>query len=1007
MTDQGHFPNMDLGPAGLMHEQTFNEALADALRARRKVWREDKNSVLAERYDVLDARMLRPDILVKPPDIYPVVVEVEFGDRPAFGDARKKLGKKVAGISLPVRSAIAVGAPTEIRQWSNQYLRDRLAHPSSLEMHFAILSANVKGTEEADVVLDDKEVHVWPEAGYMVGTVEDLAVLCEYAAAPPVLVSETAEDIAREIHSLADSLFVSLPPGVAKEIAGTLGQHDERQGLRMACCIWLTSLRLHDLLAAKSESLMKSGLRPITQVAYRSVLESTLTLGDILGEWDKILKVNYGSIFSAARASLHLRIPTVAGGDMLNALSRLAAQIAVLRLGNRVDFAGELFPRLLDDREETAAHYTLPETAELLATLAVERIPMDDWSSRDAVAALKVADLACGTGALLRAAYRCIRQEHEAAGGQAADLHRAMMEHSITGLDINVLASHMTAAGLSTTEIETEYETDNIAAVDVKGGRTGSLELLESEQISDITGQLARAATNNHNHEKPVNVGVADHSQDLIIQNPPYSRARGDRKMFDVTGITERQRQRSVDRLKSIRSKLRRDGNEMTNGQAGLGADFSALADRKLKAGGVLATVLPLTAAKAESWEGFRRTIEREYEQILVIAFPSHEGAMMSADTHMNEMLLIATKRQESKSDDEDARVACINLSAAPTSMTEAYWYARRIIEESIDWSVEGSAIVHGFGKQIGSRTVSRVIRPGFPWFAGGMQNHHIAAASAELMGGRLYSPHDLNHREFGLELTTLGKIATIGPTHHLIGHVRGAESIGAFTFDKITPEVYPVYPSLWAADAGAQKSILTLPTHSGDAAVKDDDVLRGMLAYKSDLFISRNLRMTTQALAAARTQEPAMGGSTWTALLSNDEGVRAALAIWLNSTPGLMIRIAYAQITQPGRSRMQVKALAGLPVPDFAADSEAGERARSTARGRYDALAELPMEPVSYSFRDETRHRVDEAALEMLGLAEEQDAGRAVASLRNMWCREPSVHGGTAKIMRALGLRQ
>ena len=382
MVNQGHFSNMDLGPAGRMHEQTFNEALADALRARRKAWREDKDSVLAERYGVLDARMLRPDILVMPPDIYPVVIEVEFGERPAFADARRKLGKRVAGMSLPVRSAIAVGVPTEIRSWSNKYLRDRLAHPSNLEMRFALLSANVKGDEKGEVVLEGKDIHVWPEQGYVTGTVEDLAVLCEYAAAPPALVSEIAGNIAREIHALADALFVRLPPGVAKDIAGTLGQHDEKQGLRMACCIWLTSLRLQDLLATKSDSLMKSGLRPITPAAHMSVLESTLTIGGILEEWDKILEVNYGSIFSAARASLHYRIPSVTGGDMLNALSRLAIQVAVLRLGNRVDFAGELFPMLLDDREETAAHYTLPETAELLAILAVERLSMGDWSSR-------------------------------------------------------------------------------------------------------------------------------------------------------------------------------------------------------------------------------------------------------------------------------------------------------------------------------------------------------------------------------------------------------------------------------------------------------------------------------------------------------------------------------------------------------------------------------------------------------------------------------------------------
>ncbi len=50
------------------------------------------------------------------------------------------------------------------------------------------------------------------------------------------------------------------------------------------------------------------------------------------------------------------------------------------------------------------------------------------------------------------------------------------MEQSITGLAINSLASHMTAAGLSTAEIATEYHTAHIAAVAVLGGNTGSPE---------------------------------------------------------------------------------------------------------------------------------------------------------------------------------------------------------------------------------------------------------------------------------------------------------------------------------------------------------------------------------------------------------------------------------------------------------------------------------------------------------------------------------------------------
>ena len=579
MSTQQNSPNMPTGPLGQMHEQTFNTALSDAIRARRKAWLDDEQSVIAERQQVFDdAGKERPDILVAPPDIYPVVIEVEWGN-PAFGDARNRLGRLVSGTPFPVRSAIAVGAPNEIRNWSNGQLLDRLAEPNGLELRYAVLSANIAGgSTEIDVTDDD--VIYWPDyPNFVTGTVEDLAVLCEYAAAPPTLVSRTASQVAASIHSLADYLHRNMPPEVSASIANGLGQRQELQGLRMACCIWLTSLRLHNLLASNSATLRQQGLRSIAEL--RTAGNGSITLGDLRIEWDRILSINYGSIFNTARNALDDRIPDDVGSTTLSQLAGTAERIAALRLGNRVDFAGELFPLLLDDREETAAHYTLPETAELLGQLAVGRISLGDWASETEAANLKVADLACGTGALLRSSYHGIRRRHESAGGDATHLHRTMMERSITGLDINSLASHMTAAGLSTAEIATEYHTAHIAAVAVMGGNTGSLELLESEQITDITGQLARTAT--ANSDQPTFIPVPHQSQDLIIQNPPYSRARGDRRMFDVTGITEPQRQRSVRRLRAIRNSLRDAGNEMPDGQAGLGADFSALAGKKLK----------------------------------------------------------------------------------------------------------------------------------------------------------------------------------------------------------------------------------------------------------------------------------------------------------------------------------------------------------------------------------------------------------------------------------------
>ncbi len=999
---QASQPDISAGPVGLMHEQTFNEALAEALRQRRKTWREDARYVIAERQQALsDAGRERPDVLLAPPDIYPIVIEVEWGE-PAFADARRRLGRRVAGTSFPVRSAIAVGAPPEIRSWSTDYLRRRLAEPDGITLSYAALSANVEGNE-TEITLTDAEVSAWPEPpNFVAGTVDDLAALCEYAAEPPGLVMLTAGRVAAQIHSLADYLYRRLPPGVAGDIAAGLGQRQEMQGLRMACCIWLTSMRLQNLLAAGSGAMQRNGLR--STAALRADAYGAITLGHVRAEWDKILAVNYGSIFNTARNALDVRIPDSVGADVMLRLAEIAELITALRLGNRVDFAGELFPLLLDDREETAAHYTLPETAELLARLAAARLDLPAWSDADAVGNLRIADMACGTGTLLRAAYRHIRSRHEEAGGTADDLHRVMIEQSLTGLDINALAAHMTAAGISITEIATEYHSANIAAVDVQNGATGSLELLEYEQITDITGQSARTAAGGL--EQPVIIPVPHHSQDLVIQNPPYSRARGERRMFDVTGITEKQRRRSMNRLTQLRDKLRNAGSEMPDAQAGLGADFSALAGKKLKPGGVFATVLPLTAAHAESWEGFRRAVEKEYREITAIAFTAHEGAMMSADTYMNEMLLVATRRDKGDTA-ESGPVTCVNISAIPGTLTEAFWYARWLddIRQSGERGETGG-VIHRAGMRIGSWTAIRPPAAGFPWFALGVQNHHLVAVAGELFAGRLHSPENLQSWQLGLAMTTLDQVVGIGPTHHLIGHVRGArEVIGAFTFDPVTPEFLPVYPALWAADAETQTRMLASPTHEGQPAIRDVDELRRMLARRSDLFVSRNLRMTSQALAAARTDRSMMGGSTWTALTSDNDDVKSALAIWLNSTLSLLMRISYAQTTQPGRARLQIRGVAGFPVPDFAADTPAGEQARTVARERIGELLTLELQPVSYAFRDPNRHRIDQVALEMLGLGEDASAVAAVAALRDQWCREPSVHGGNREVARALGI--
>ena len=72
-----------------------------------------------------------------------------------------------------------------------------------------------------------------------------------------------------------------------------------------------------------------------------------------------------------------------------------------------------------------------------------------DWSDAEAIGKLRIADFACGTGALLSAVYEQIAAKHERAGGDPAALHRAMMEDVLYGCDVMPSAIHITGSTLS------------------------------------------------------------------------------------------------------------------------------------------------------------------------------------------------------------------------------------------------------------------------------------------------------------------------------------------------------------------------------------------------------------------------------------------------------------------------------------------------------------------------------------------------------------------------------
>ena len=88
------------------------------------------------------------------------------------------------------------------------------------------------------------------------------------------------------------------------------------------------------------------------------------------------------------------------------------------------DLTGRIFQRLIADRKYLATFYTRPESAALLARLAVAKLDGVDWADAGAIGSLRIGDFACGTGALLSAVYEQVAGRHQRAGGDLATLHR-------------------------------------------------------------------------------------------------------------------------------------------------------------------------------------------------------------------------------------------------------------------------------------------------------------------------------------------------------------------------------------------------------------------------------------------------------------------------------------------------------------------------------------------------------------------------------------------------------
>ena len=952
----------NISNTGLVSEQEFNIALAGALAECRPHW---DNRVYAEKRQMLDGAKVA-DILIMPDMIEPVTVECAYENTANIdGDAIARLGCHTRETGRQILTSVAVKIPKEVKNLQGINAVANWLKKGLLEYAVYSHGQNNLANKKWSIRYPDGAEN----KGYIKGNVSDLTTLIELSAMPNETIQNEVEDAVNTVYGQAAYMMRQFDESLQSNIAQHVGQPADEHAMRVTVCVWLNALVLHGQLAEagvkkKNGELLKSPW------IMEDPLHSMLT-----DEWKAILEVNYHSVFKPAIGALHemnKRSARVAN-DIVRSLAKQANRICLLRLNMVGGIGADMFPLLAADRKETAAFYTRPEVAELLSGMAFnllkEKISIPN----------KIADFACGTGTLLKAAYRsALRHSIQQSGKPANEFHQHYMENCLFGADIQPIATHLTAAGLAGMAPEIPFKHSNIVCADVRNGQAGSLELIKTTYLGDMFQQIEGPDNRETKFEAP------DSVFDLCIMNPPYTSAHGGKKLFDISGLSEKERLDSIKKLSCLMK-----SSKIYSGKAGMALAFATLADNKLREGGVFAFVLPLSAAAQGSWRRFRKYMLGHYSDVIVVSAPQS----FSADTNMREMLICARKI----SNNGNGKLTIINLRRIPRDFVEAHEISRALRNLK-----EGDLMIgeHVFA----TCSIARPQR-GDAWGELGAQAHEITTIASQLTNGILWDAGLVEKKEIPIPFKQLYQYVEIGPSHDSIGHPLDGDGRGAFVMRKIRAGDN-VNLSFWRADHKNQRQLLCEPTHHGVTVKNREKLAKQMLEKQSTLFISRGLSVASQTIAAAITKDSCMGGRAWAAMLC-PKNARAAYCFWFNSIFGLITRWHYGGKQQLGRLQMQIKDIKDFPCPVFTGNSKEAKHARKIANEMFPQLKKLPLQECCMAWQDENRKKIDETVLRMLWAdSTQKELQKQILSaqkLRELWCKEMSVHGNKKDAVTAL----
>ena len=772
--------------------------------------------------------------------------------------------------------------------------------------------------------------------------------------------------------------------------------------------IWLNALLFQELLA---RNLQVSNLprkfrnrvipRPEPNGHPRKIRE----------QWEAILEINWWPIFHVACESLRAAPPHEAS-LALRGLIVVAEDIAVKGVIRRHDVAGRIFHRLLGTRKFLASNYTTIPAAVLLAGLAFDgrRAPWGciDWSSPSDVAKLRIVDPACGSGTLLMAALQEALTLHRRAGGESESqgaMTRLLLENALHGYDVVPAALHLTAATLSMAETRQLIGPMPLYwmphDVHERRARLGSLDFLARSPSRGIAQKLPTFVDTERDPGRVTGTGerVYDAQMpvecDLVIANPPYTRAGGpgasehtDWNPIFGSALSKADARKMQDDLK------RTLHGTAASLYAGLGSAFVVLASEKVKAGGRIAFVLPATVLTGSRWSPVRELLLRDFDVDWVVVshdarsrhargkLPGRLFSSFSESTRIAETLIIATKKGYAAGD-TSAFTRFVNLRRNPDEPIEAIALAQALLagassippEECREICLRDSV----WGEVLAVKQ-SELDREG--WTHATFMQGELAGLAFELASDGTWRSQGHDCR---VPIARLGDVCELGPYHMQIK----SPKYGLFDIVDSEDPTRPGSPALWHHRSDRITSLETGANARLRARTdRDPNRQAEMLRRASRLQLAGELRHAPQRTAAVLTEQAALGVSSWITLLPRKpaQGKEEALCLWLNGTLGLLLRIVHSNRPYLGRSRMPHELAQALPVLDV---NQLSEGQLAAAKQVFGELRRRPLHGFACLASDPVRRELDHRLFQdVLGYAADAELD-LVAEMLN---REPTL---------------